>query len=227
MPPAKAVFAEFVGTFALMLVGGGAIMMGGDLVAVAAAHGLILAVMVSATLHLSGAQFNPAVSIAVALVGRQPWPQAILLITTQLAATTIAALILKSMLAGHPPAEAHLGSLGATLGAFSQGPSADVVRVIVLEIIATFFLMFVIMGSAVDGRSWTRPAAGFAIGLTVFALILFIGPLTGASMNPARSFGPALVSGSWTMHWAYWVAPIIGASLAASIYQSLCAPPRT
>lgn len=219
MPPARAAFAEFVGAFALMFIGGGAIIMGGDLLTVALAHGLILAVMVSASLQLSGAQFNPAVSITVAAIGKQPWPQAILFIIVQLAGATLAAFLLKTLLTGVPGAT--VGNVGATLGTLTDGEAANAGKAVALEIIATFFLMFVILGSAIDGKSWTRSAAGFAIGLVIAGDILMVGPLTGASMNPSRSFGPALVAGVWQMQWVYWVGPIVGALLAGITYRAL------
>jgi MIP family channel proteins len=217
----KASLAEFVGTFALMFAGGGAIIVtGGDnLVAIAFAHGLILAVMVSATMHISGGQINPAVSIALGLVGKQPWSKAGVFIVAQVLGAVVAALLLKTLLSG----AYEVGNLGATLGEFSRagGENYAPAKVLGLEAIATFFLMFVIMGTAVDQRGIGKTAAigGLGIGLTLTAAILCIGPATGASLNPARSFGPALVAGAWTMHWAYWVGPIVGAALAAFAYK--------
>jgi MIP family channel proteins len=221
MPTIKASLAEFVGTFALMFAGGGAIIVtGGDnLVAIAFAHGLILAVMVSATMHISGGQINPAVSIALGLAGKQPWPKAGIFIVAQVLGAVVAAFLLKTLLSG----AYDVGNVGATLGAMSQAGSEHYApgKVVVLEIIATFFLMFVIMGTAVDQRGIGKSAAigGLGIGLTLTAAILCIGPATGASLNPARSFGPALAAGAWTMHWAYWVGPIVGAVLAALAYK--------
>ncbi|MHC5008393.1 MAG: MIP/aquaporin family protein [Planctomycetota bacterium] len=221
MPPIKASLAEFVGTFALMFAGGGAIIVtGGDnLVAIAFAHGLILAVMVSATMHISGGQINPAVSIALGLVGKQPWSKAGIFIVAQVLGAVVAAFLLKTLLAG----AYEVGNVGATLGEFSRagGENYAPIKVLGLEAIATFFLMFVVIGTAVDQRGIGRTAAigGLGIGLTLTAAILCIGPATGASLNPARSFGPALVAGAWTMHWAYWVGPIVGAALAAFAYK--------
>ena len=217
----KASLAEFVGTLALMFVGGGAIIVTGgeNLVAIAFAHGLILAVMVSATMHISGGQINPAVSIALGLAGKQPWSKAGIFIVAQILGAVVGALLLKTLLSG----AYEVGNLGATLGELSRagGENYAPVRVLGLEAIATFFLMFVIMGTAVDQRGIGKTAAigGLGIGLTLTAAILCIGPATGASLNPARSFGPALVAGAWTMHWAYWVGPIVGAALAAFVYK--------
>ena len=219
MTTARAAVAEFVGVFALMFIGGGAIIVtaGENLVAIAFAHGLILAVMVSATMHISGGQINPAVSIALGLIGKQPWPRAGAFVVSQLAGATAAALLLKVLLSG--PYE--VGNLGATLGSLTTHGSEHLGpgRAVGLETIATFFLMFVIMGTAVDQRSGTKTIAGLAIGLTLTAAILCLGPLTGASLNPARSFGPALVAGAWDYHWVYWVGPLAGAALAAFVYS--------
>lgn len=224
MPTARAVVAEFVGTFALMFVGGGAIIVtGGDnLVAVALAHGLILAVMVSATMHISGGQINPAVSIGLALIKKQPWPQAGVFIITQLAGAIAAAYVLKWSLGD----AFEIRNIGATLGALTDGIVADKTNVpaaLVLEAIGTFFLMFVILGTAVDKRGVGGSASigGFGIGLTLAAVILCIGPATGASLNPARSLGPALVAGAWQNHWVYWIGPIVGAATASFVYKTV------
>lgn len=223
MPATKGILAEFVGAFALMFLGGGSIIVtsGENLVAIAIAHGLALGVMVSATMHISGGQLNPAVSVALALIKKQPWQQAIVLVVSQVAGAVFAAYLLKTLLTG----AFDVGNIGATLGAFSQagGEQVSAAKTVGLEIIATFFLMFVIMGTAVDKRGVGGAAAigGLGIGLTVTAGILCIGPATGAAMNPSRSFGPALVAGAWDMQWAYWVGPILGASIAAFAYQGV------
>lgn len=228
MPTSRACLAEFVGTFALMFVGGGAIIVtsGENLVAIALAHGLILAVMVSATMHISGGQINPAISIALGLAGRQPWSRAGAFVVAQLTGATAAAFLLKLLMSG----AYDVGNVGATLGALTHNGSghADALRAVALEAIATFFLMFVIMGTAVDQRGVGGSSAvgGFAIGLTVAAAILCIGPLTGASLNPARSLGPAIVAGAWDAHWVYWVGPIAGAALASLAYRFTFAEKR-
>lgn len=219
----RTLLAEFIGVFALTFVGGGAIIITGgqSLLAICLAHGLILAVMVASLLHVSGAQFNPAVSTALAIIGKQSWSRAIAFSVVQLLGGIVAALLLKTTLM-----DPTLGdSLGETLGRYSGTEGEEFIsawRVVVLEIIATFFLMWVIMGVAVD-RSNTRHAgiAAIAIGGVVAADILCFGPATGASMNPSRSFGPALIAGSWTLHWCYWVGPIIGASIAALCYERI------
>ena len=221
MTSIKAAVAEFIGTFALMFVGGGAIIVtaGDDLVAIALAHGLILAVMVSATMHVSGGQINPAVSIALGVIQKQPWSRVATFVIAQVLGAVLAALVLRWTLAG----AFEVGNLGATLGALSQSGSdmTSAGKTFGLEAIATFFLMFVIMGTAVDDRGVGKNAAigGLGIGLTLTAAILCIGPATGASLNPARSFGPALIAGAWDMHAVYWLAPIVGAVAAAVTYR--------
>jgi aquaporin TIP len=198
---------------------------GGGLLAVALAHGLILSVMVTATMHISGGQFNPSVSFALAVIRKQSWAQAIAYAAVQILGSICAAGALKMIYGGLPAAGGHESAVsvvqcGATLGGMGLHEGS----VLILEIIATFMLMWSIMGSAVDPRGVGKSMAvgGFAIGLTVAGLILAIGPATGASMNPARSIGPALVMGgqAWTMHWVYWVGPLIGATLGAVTYKS-------
>lgn len=228
MSTGRAAVAELVGSFALMFAGGCAIIAGGDLVTVALAHGLILSVMVSATMHISGAQFNPAVSIALVTIGKQSWKRAAVFIAAQVEGMILAAYLLKVCVApAFPPEQA--GMLGATLGTFTGAGDATMVNIgaaVALEAIAAFFLMFVIMGTAADPRGvgGNRAVGGFGIGLTVAACILAIGPLTGASMNPARSFAPALIAGAWDHHWLYWLAPIAGAILAAHTYHRVFTP---
>ena len=220
MTSTRAMLAEFIGTFALMFIGGGAIIVtqGENLLVIALAHGLILAVMVSAAMHISGGQFNPAVSISLALIKRQPWSNAMALIAAQILGAVAGAMILKATFA----TVYEVGNLGATLGALTSGEKTNLPAAFVLEAIATFFLMFAVMGTAADnrgvGKTWA--VGGFGIGLTVAANILCIGPLTGASMNPARSFGPALVAGVWDNHWLYWAAPIVGSAAAALLYET-------
>lgn len=209
--------AEFVGTFALVFIGGAAIMaaaatqMQGALIAVAFAHGIILAVLVSATMRISG-HLNPAVTIGF-LVARRIEPiMAAIYIAAQIIAAILAAYALKWLL---PDA------LGTATRLGGQAISLDVTagQAIGLEAIATFFLAFVIFGTAVDPRA--PRIGGLAIGLTITADILAIGPFTGASMNPARSFGPAIASGIFEGQAVYWIGPIVGAVAAALLYDTL------
>ena len=223
----RGMVAEFIGTFALVFFGAGSIVLtgpmidAGSLITVATAHGLALAVFVTACMYISGAQFNPAVSIALVVIGKQKPKQAIAFIIAQcVAAITAAGLIL--VLFGSDLAQADGVRLGATLGRFSSGESANLVSLIGLEIIASFALMFVILATVVDDRA--HKMGGMCVGLVVGMCIVAIGPMTGASMNPARSLGPA-VFGHWDAHWVYWVAPIIGATLAALVYRTVFEEP--
>lgn len=217
--------AEFVGTFALVFVGGAAIMMveqsggNGGLLAVALAHGIILAVMVSAAMNISGAQFNPAVSIGLVVARRLTPTVAAVHIAAQLTGALAAAWALKATM----PAAVFAATQG---GGQSIALDVTMTQAIILEAIAAFFLMFVIYGTAVHVEA--PRIGGLAIGLTIAADILAIGPLTGASMNPARSFGPAVASGVYAGQIVYWVGPIIGAIAAALAWEfGILAPART
>ena len=212
--PERHFSAEFVGTFALVFVGGGAIVAMRDagaagLVAVALAHGLILALMVTATMRISG-HLNPAVTLGFLAVRRIEPMMAGLYIVAQILGATLAAFALKALV----PAD-QFTAVHGTIQEIAVGTSWG--QALVLEAIATFFLTFVIFGTAVDPRA--PRVGGFAIGLTIAADILAIGPLTGASMNPARSFGPAFVSSSYVGQSVYWFGPIIGSILAAMLYD--------
>ncbi len=215
--------AEFMGTFALTFVGAGSIIAtsGENLIVIALAHGIILAAMIASMMHVSGAQFNPAVSIALAVRRLQPWSQALWFTFFQVVGGIAAAFLLKAtMVPAFEYANTHLGE---TLGIYSGSSGPDLIsawRILVLEGLATFFLMWVIMGVAVDQKNKQHAGiAALAIGGVVIADILCFGELTGASMNPARSFGPALVSSEWTLHWCYWVGPIVGAMIASVVYD--------
>jgi MIP family channel proteins len=208
--------AEFVGTFALVFIGGGAIMMvqrggyTGGLLPIAFAHGLILALMVSATMNVSGGHLNPAVTLALLVARRIKPTLAGVHIVAQLAGAVAAALALKWGM----PTEVFEATRGG-----GQQVTIDIAlgQAVGLEAIATFFLMFVIYGTAVNAEA--PRLGGMAIGLTIAADILAIGPLTGASMNPARSFGPALASGVWEGQVVYWIGPILGAIVAALLWE--------
>jgi MIP family channel proteins len=212
--------AEFIGTFALVFVGGAAIMMtknpgtGAGLLEVALAHGLILAVLVSATMRISG-HLNPAVTFGFLVTRRIDPIMAGIYLAAQLLGAVIAAYALKALLPDMLVTAARVGGQSVAIDvSFGQA--------IGLEMIATFFLVFVVFGTAVD------PAApkigGLAIGLTLTAAILAIGPLTGASLNPARSFGPAVASNIFEGQLVYWIGPLIGGALAALVYDRLFLP---
>lgn len=214
----KAAVAEFVATFALIFVGAGAVIVASsgqlDLVGVALAHGLVLAVMVSVTGHISGGQVNPAVTIALWAAGRIGTQRGAVLIGAQLVGAVMGALLLRYVVGG-PAFDA--GGAGAP----ALAPSLAVGKGIVLEAILTFFLVFVVFGTAVDDRGPWNKTAGFTIGLTIAFDILAFGPLTGAAMNPARWFGPALVGGQWANALVWIVGPIAGAIIAGVLYMTV------
>lgn len=203
--------AEFVGTFALVFIGGGAIIAGAGLVGVALAHGIILAVLVSALMRISG-HFNPAVTIGFLAARRIEPIMAGVYIGAQIIGAILAAYALKMLLPETLTGPARLGGQSVVLEV-SAG------QAIVLEAICTFLLTFVIFGTAVDPRA--PKIAGLAIGGTVGAMILAVGPFTGASFNPARSFGPAVASGIFEGQAVYWIGPIVGAVAAALLYEVL------
>ena len=223
-----ALVAEFVGSFALTFLGIMAIQAApGNLLAVALAHGIILAVMVSATMQTSGGHVNPAVTVGFLLTGKIKPVAGIAYIVLQLLGGVVAALAVYTIFRGGPEGIKVVAGGTPSLGAGVSNGTA-----LLCEIIATFFLIFVIWGTAADPRA--RNVGGFAIGLTIAADILAVGPITGASMNPQRSFGPTLIaslagdatSGSslWSTHWIYWVGPIIGAIIAAMLYHLVLWP---
>lgn len=213
--------AEFLGTFFLCFAGIAAILSatpavgsGAGIVGIALAHGLALSIAVNAFGGISGAHFNPAVSLGFFVTGRLPLSSLGPYIGVQLLGATTAAIICRLMF----PAEAVVqAQLGLPLPAVWASASA----VIIGEIVMTFLLMTAIFGTAVDQRGQGVKIGGFGVGLTVAFDILAGGAVTGASMNPARSFGPALVVGNFSWHWVYWLAPIIGACLAAILYDKL------
>ena len=202
--------AEAIGTFALVFAGAGAIMVDektGALgqVGIALTFGLVIMAMIYAVGHISGAHFNPAVSFAFALTRHFPWPRLAAYWAAQLAGALAAALLLRASLGD-------VANVGATLPSGSDGQG------FLWETILTFFLMFVIMAVATDTRA-VGEAAAIAIGGTVGLDALFGGPITGASMNPARSLGPALAAAELDAIWIYLLAPLLGAALGALAYQ--------
>jgi len=206
----RALVAEAIGTFALVFAGCGAIVVDAKTeelghLGVALSFGLVIMVMIYALGHISGAHFNPAVTLAFALTRHFPWARAAAYWGAQLAGALLAAALLRGSLGDH----AHDG---ATIPSGSQG------QAFLWELVLTFFLMFVIMAVATDSRA-VGEAAAIAIGGTVGLDALFGGPVTGASMNPARSFAPAVVSGDLHALWLYILAPAAGAALAGVMYQ--------
>ena len=206
--------AEFVGTFTLVFVGAGSIVFASDagLVGVALAHGLAIAVMASAVGHISGGHFNPAVTFGFLVTRRIAPPLAAVYCVAQLAGAALGAAALRLTFPDDAGLDQGVPVLGATIGAGAG---------IALEAILTFFLVWVIFATAADPGGAFKAIAGLAIGLTITIDILAAGPLTGAAMNPARSLGPELVLNVWDDFWVYLVGPLLGAALAALVYDRL------
>jgi aquaporin TIP len=212
MSHARALIAEAIGTFALCFVGllaiaGQDILTGSgpaSLGGVALAHGLAITVMVAALSQHSGAHFNPAVTFGFVVARRMDLRKAGLYVAAQIAGALLASLMVLGM----------YGPEAVTMGIPTPAQGLTAAHVIVCEAVATFFLVLVIFGSAVDERA-PRSVFPFAIGLVIVADILAIGPLTGAAMNPARVLGPAVAGNFWDGHWMYWVGPLLGGALAA------------
>ena len=218
----RAYLAEFIGTFFLCFAGIGAFLSstpvvggGGGLVAIALGYGLALAVAVSTFGAISGAHFNPAITIGMAIVGRIGPAAAGIYILVQLLGATAAALVCRAMF----PSDV-LGQT-ALVGLPLPAPWVSTGTLLFGEAVITFLLMIAFFGAAVDERGKAVKIGALAIGLTAAANVLALGAVTGASMNPARSFGPALVSGVWNFHIYYWIGPIIGAAAAAVLYDKV------
>jgi MIP family channel proteins len=218
--------AEFVATFTLVFVAVGMILHAqGDLLAVAIAQGLAIAVMVAAVGGISGAHINPAVTFGLYLTQKIEGRVAGVYVAAQVAGATVAALLLKVALPGAIHGELGTPALGtgqAAGGTWVVSPSQG----ILVEGILTFVLVFVIFGTLVDEKSPFRSIAALAIGLTVTLDVLMGGPVSGAAMNPARWFGPALVSGTWVNAIVYLAGPIFGGGIAAMAYDGLILRPR-
>jgi MIP family channel proteins len=208
----RALIVEFIGPFTLVLAGAGAIVItqGKDLVAIALAHGLAIGLMVAAAGHISGGVYNPAITCGLLLARKLTPVQGISYIVAQLLGGVAAAFCLKGIF---PSQLVDATKLGAPV----VGPGVGTWAALTLEIIMTFFLMFVIYGTAVDERG-PRAIAPLAIGLTITMDIFFGGGISGAVMNPARQLGPALVQNVWSNWWIWWVGPIVGALIAADLY---------
>jgi MIP family channel proteins len=210
MPLRRVLAAEAIGTFALVFAGAGAIMVDSKThalghVGVAITFGLVIMAMIYAVGHVSGAHFNSAVTFAFALTRHFPWRRAVAYWCAQLIGAIAAAALLRASLG-------NVAHVGATLPSGSQGQS------FLWELVLSAFLMFVILAVATDTRA-VGEAAAIAIGGTIGLDAMFGGPVSGASMNPARSLGPALVSGNLHALWLYLVAPVLGTSLGGLAYQ--------
>jgi MIP family channel proteins len=206
---------EFIGTFALIFIGAGALAINqGGLVGVALAHGLVIVAFAYAYGHISGTHINPAVTLGLLVAGEIQFTAAIGYWVVQFAGGIAGALVLKAML----PVATDLGVTVLQTMTNSEGTAVPitVVQGLIVEIVLTFFLVNTIFNTAVSGKAGNF--AGLAIGLTLVLAILMGGPLTRASLNPARTLGPAIASGTYTHIWLYFVGPFIGAVLAALLY---------
>jgi aquaporin TIP len=237
--PLRRGFAEFVGTFALIFVGAGSILAlttqfepainsaqaqgvygGLTLVAVAFSHGLVIAVMASAVGHISGGHFNPAVTLGFLVTRRIAPTLALVYWSVQFLGATAAAALLRWFFSEHTRQLTNLGAPGL-------GGGVDHWQALVIEIVLTFFLVWVVFATAVDPGGAFKSIAGLAIGLTITFDVLMGGPLTGAAMNPARAFGPELLARHWNDAWVWYAGPFVGGALAALAYEWLyLRPPR-
>ncbi|KAF3775835.1 Aquaporin [Nymphaea thermarum] len=229
----RAVLAEIILTFLFVFAGVGSAMAseklaGGSgiagLAAVAVAHALVVAVMISAGLHISGGHLNPAVTLGLAVAGNITIFRSALYWIAQLLGSTVACLLLRFLTGGlfafqnptHPNAdfkETPIHALPSGVGYF-QG--------VIMEVVLTFSLLFVVYATIVDPRRTAVGSQGpILVGLVVGANILAGGAFSGASMNPSRSFGPAFAAGNWTDHWVYWVGPLLGGGLAGFVYDAI------
>ncbi len=216
----KCIVAEFLGTFALCFIGAGAICTNQwtngavGLLGIAVAHGTVLAVMISALGHISGGHFNPAVTFGVLTAKKIDGQKAVSYLLAQLIGAAAAGYLLTLIFPESVWQPVHLGTPGLASGVTAtQGT--------LLETILTFFLVLAVFGTAVDAKGSWNAIAGFGIGTVLIFDILVGGPLTGASMNPARTFGPAIASGFWADHLVYWIGPLLGGWLAGTLYSGV------
>ncbi len=206
---------EVVGTFALIFVGAGSIIATGgqNLVAIALAHGLAIGIMVASAGHISGGVYNPALICGLVAARRMPVMRGVYYIVAQLVGALLAAIALKAVFSAQAIDAVKLGTP-------QLGQGVGVGAGVLAEIIMTFFLMYAVFGVAIDLRG-ARAIAGIVIGLTISIDIFVGGGLTGAAMNPARWFGPAVVQGVFTDFWVWWVGPIIGAVASALLWNDV------
>lgn len=211
--PLKPLAAEFIGTFLLVLVATGVIMAdeisGGQVthLGIGLSTGMAVTVIIFALGHVSGAHINPAVTVGFAVGGHFPWRRVPAYVIAQFAGGILASAVL-------------LFLLGSVAGQGANVASVGTSQALGIEVILTFLLMLVIVAVATDSKARGNLAA-IAIGATVGLEIIFAGPLSGASMNPARSLSPALIDGAWSGQWIYVVGPLVGAAIAACFYQWL------
>lgn len=204
--------AEIVGTFALIFIGAGSIIVTGgtNLVGIAIAHGLAIALLVSALGHISGGLFNPALTIGLWVTRQMDTLNTVGYIIAQLVGAVLGGVALVVLF---PEVMRKASSLGTPV----LNPGVSFAQGIGIELILTAFLMLALLGSVLDKRG--PSVGGFGVGLVFTMDMLAAGPLTGAAINPARAFGPALLSGEWADQLVYWIGPIVGAVLAALLYQ--------
>lgn len=222
----RALLAEIAGTFLFFVIGAGSIVTAGmsavpgtSLVAIALAHGLALAIAVSSFGAISGGHFNPAVTFGLAIARKHPWSRVLTYWAAQLIGALLAGLVLRLFF------EPYLAAANAThLGTPTVAVPVGAGLAILIEAVLTLFLVWTVFGTAVSPDA--PRIAGFGIGLIVAADILIGGPLTGAAMNPARHFGPAVVSGYLDNWYVYWIGPLIGAALAGLSYRYVFGPPE-
>lgn len=214
----KSYWAEFLGTFVLCFLWQGAIVVnhitGGQpgLLGIAVAGGLAYAVMIATLGATSGGHFNPAVTLGFVVTGRQSMTSAITYWISQMLGAVFASVILRAVMPGEAGDQVHYG-------AATVAPGIGMSQALLLEFVLTFFLVTAVWGTTVDERA--PRSGGIAIGLCLLICILVGGPVTGAALNPARAFGAALVSGTWSGHWIYWVGPLLGGAAAARGYKSI------
>ncbi|HEX9579966.1 MAG TPA: aquaporin [Gemmatimonadales bacterium] len=217
----RALTAEFLGAFGLVFIGAGAVVTEGasggqlGLVGIALAHGVVLAVMVTATMRISGGHLNPAVTAAVWLSRRIGGRDAVLYVLTQLAAAVSAALLVKALF----PVGA---GMATAYGVPRIAGEVSFLQAIVIEAILTAMLVSAVFGTAISPEA--PGVGGFGIGLVLVFVILAGGPLTGAAVNPARAFGPAVAANDWHAHLAYWVGPLLGAAVASLLWSQVLLP---
>jgi len=216
--------AEFLGTFTLVFVSAGTIVVNAwtnntlGLVGAALATAIVYAVMVTMTMNISGGHLNPAVTVGVLVAKKIAAKTAGLYVTTQLLAAMIAALLVMVLLPS--------GAGEATsLGTLKISNDVTMVQAIILEALLTLVLVSAVFGTVLSSDS--PKVGGFAVGLVLLFAIMLIGPLTGASLNPARSFGPALLSGDFEGHIAYWIGPLIGGLVGGILWSKVLLPGNT
>lgn len=223
IPLWKKLIAELVGTFTLVFVGVGSIVAAGfagaeggaGLMTIALAHGLAIATMVTAVGHISGGHFNPAVTFGVFVSKGIAAAEAVAYLLSQLTGAAAAAALMRVSVPVELWQKVKLGTPMLT----KEGTVISFAQGVIIEAVLTFFLVWVVMGVAVDPKGAFAKVAGLPIGFVIAMDIMAGGPFTGASMNPARTFGPALAGGYWDDHLVYWIGPLLGGAVAAALYK--------